>query len=68
MLDYTIITRNKVYESKPEDIVCEQEEKRNLLGLNNGNYICHFFDSIWFDEETIETDIDDAIQYLAIKE
>ena len=68
MLDYTIITRNRVYESEPEDIVCEQEEKRNILGLNNGNYICHFFDSIWFDEETIETDIDDAIQYLAIKD
>ena len=68
MLDYTIITRNRVYESEPEDIVCEQEEKRNILGLNNGNYICHFFDSAWFDEEIIEMDIDDAIQCLAIKD
>ena len=68
MLDYTIITRNRVYESEPEDIVREQEEKRNILGLNNKNYICHFFDSAWFDEETIEMDIDDAIQCLAIKD
>ena len=68
MLDYTIITRNRVYESEPEDIVREQEEKRNILGLNNGSYICHFFDSAWFDEETIEMDIDDAIQCLAIKD
>ena len=45
MLDYTIITRNRVYESEPEDIVREQEEKRNILGLNSGSYICHFFDS-----------------------
>ena len=68
MLDYTIITRNRVYESEPEDIVREQEEKRNILGLNSGSYICHFFDSAWFDEETIEMDIDDAIQCLAIKD
>ena len=68
MLDYTIITRNRVYESEPEDIVREQEEKRNILGLNNGNCICHFFDSAWFDEEIIEMDIDDAIQCLAIKD
>ena len=68
MLDYTIITRNRVYESEPEDIVREQEEKRNILGLNNGNYIYHFFDSAWFDEEIIEMDIDDAIQCLAIKD
>ena len=68
MLDYTIITRNRVYESEPEDIMREQEEKRNILGLNNKNYICHFFDSAWFDEETIEMDIDDAIQCLAIKD
>ena len=68
MLDYTIITHNRVYESEPEDIVREQEEKRNILGLNNKNYICHFFDSAWFDEETIEMDIDDAIQCLAIKD
>ena len=68
MLDYIIITHNKVYESEPEDIVREQEEKRNILGLNNKNYICHFFDSAWFDEETIEMDIDDAIQCLAIKD
>ena len=68
MLDYTIITRNRVYESEPEDMVREQEEKRNILGLNNGSYICHFFDSAWFDEGTIEMDIDDAIQCLAIKD
>ena len=68
MLDYTIITRNRVSESESEDIVREQEEKRNILGLNNKNYICHFFDSAWFDEETIEMDIDDAIQCLAIKD
>ena len=68
MLDYTIITHNRVYESESEDIVREQKEKRNILGLNNANYICHFFDSAWFDEEIIEMDIDDAIQCLAIKD
>ena len=68
MLDYIIITKNRVYESEPEEIVYEQEEKRNILGLNNGSYICHFFDSPWFDEDTIVMDIDDAIQCLAIKD
>lgn len=68
MLDYIIITRNRVYENEPEDIVREQEEKRNILGLSNGSYICHFFNSVWFDESYREMDIDDAIENLAIKD
>lgn len=68
MIDYVIITRNRVYESEPEDILTEQLEKQKVLGLDKENYLCHFFDSPWFDEYTMELDIDDAIQHLAIKD
>ena len=54
MIDYVIITRNKVYESEPEDILAEQLEKQKVLGLDKENYLCHFFDSPWFDEYTME--------------
>ena len=38
MIDYVIITRNRVYESEPEDILAEQLEKQKVLELDNGNY------------------------------
>lgn len=68
MQTYQIITRNRVDESEPEDIIREQNEKRKILGLGDGNYICHFFDSGFATEKIIETQIDNAIQMLAIKE
>lgn len=68
MMDYVIITRNRVYESEPEDILKEQLEKRKILGLEKGNFFCHFFDSPWFDALIMELEIDDAIQHLAIKD
>lgn len=69
MLDYTIITRNRVYESEPEDILAEQQEKRKILGLDKPkDYLCHFFDSGFFNESIEIIDIDCAIQYLAIKD
>lgn len=68
MLDYTIITKNRVYKSESEEIVREQEEKRNILNLTENNYVCHFFDSVWFDESYREMNIDDAIENLAIKD
>ncbi len=65
---YQIITRNRVDESEPEDIIREQDEKRKILGLDDGNYLCHFFDSGFTTDRTIESQIDNAIQMLAIKE
>lgn len=69
MLDYTIITRNRIYENEPEDVFAEQQEKRKILGLDKPeDYLCHFFDSGFFDERTEPMYIDDAIQCLAIKD
>ena len=65
---YVVITKNQVYESEPEKIVEEQEEKRKLLGLDGDHYVCHFFDSPYFNDSTEETSIEDAIQRLAIKD
>lgn len=68
MLNYTIITKNRVYESEQEDIVKEQYEKREVLGLNGEQYLCHFFNSPFFDDRMETWDIDTAIQGLAIKD
>ena len=69
MLDYTVITKNRVYKSEPENIFAEQQEKRKLLGLDKPeDYLCHFFDSAFFNESTELMDIDFAIQCLAIKD
>ena len=68
MLDYTIITKNRVYESEPEDIVNEQREKEKVLGLDGDSYICHFFVSCFFNENTVVESIEDAVQSLAIKD
>lgn len=65
---YTIITKNKVYESEPEEIVEEQYEKREVLGLNGNSYLCHFFNSGFFNEHYEAWSIDEAIQHLAIKD
>lgn len=68
MLDYTIITKHRVYESEPDDIYNEQQEKRAVLNLNGADYLCHFFDSPFFNDSLVVSDIDTAIQYLAIKD
>lgn len=68
MPKYVIITKNQVYESEPEKIVEEQEEKRKLLGLDGDHYVCHFFDSPYSNDFTEETSIENAIQRLAIKD
>lgn len=68
MLEYTIITKHRVYESNLEEIVKEQEEKRKILGLNGASYLCHFFNSVFFNDTITTVDIDTAIQCLAIKD
>jgi hypothetical protein len=66
---YTIITKARVYESEPENITKEIEEKREILHLDNEEWhLCHFFDSAFHDESTEDISIDDAIQMLAIKD
>ena len=62
---YIIITKNKTMENTPEDVINEQYEKREVLGLNGSDYICHYFSS---DIYRSVPDIDEAIQYLNIKE
>lgn len=68
--NYTIITKARVYESEPEDIAKEIEEKRDILGLLDDSfaYYCHFFDSSFMDETTEFLTIDEAISNLAIKD
>ena len=69
MLDYVILTAHQVSNcDDPELIVAEQEEKRKIFGLDDRHYLCHFFDSSFFNVRTDYHTIDDAIQYLAIKE
>lgn len=69
MLDYTILTAHQASNcDDPDLIVAEQEEKREVFGLDDRHYLCHFFNSNFFDEQTDHYTIDDAIQYLAIKE
>lgn len=69
MLDYVILTANQVLNcDDPELLIKEQEEKREIFGLDDGHYLCHFFSSSFFDERTDHYTIDDAIQCLAIKE
>lgn len=69
MLDFTILTNHRVYKSEPEEIYAEQCEKMKTFGLrDNVNYLCHFFDSPWFNERKQVIDINTAIQYLAIKD
>ena len=65
---YTIITKSKVYESEPEDITKEQYNKREVLGLNGNSYLCHFFNSGFFNEYYEACSIDESIQRLAIKD
>ena len=68
-MKYAIITKNKVYESEPEEIYKEQYEKKKIFGLSDEKeYVCHFFDSAFFDESTEAMYLEDAIERLAIKD
>lgn len=58
--EYTIITRNKVLENNIEDVLKEQNEKMEILGLNEDGYICHFFNA--GPEYKIVSSIDEAIE------
>ena len=76
---YTIITKHQVYsdydeadyEKEIELRYEEQQEKLKILGFKyerGTDYVCHFFDSVFFDEDTNATSIPEAIEYLAIKD
>ena len=65
---YIVITSNRTGESSPEEIFEEQIEKRTILGLNGSSYLCHFFESEFFEERTEEMSVDAAIECLAIKD
>ena len=64
--EYTIITRNKVLENDIEDVLKEQNEKREILGLNGNEYICHFFGAS--PEYKLIPTIDIATEYLNMKD
>mgnify|MGYP004547911529 CR=1 FL=1 len=68
MQKYTVITRNRIGENSPEEIFEEQMEKRTILGLNGSSYLCHFFESEFFEERTEEMSVDVALECLAIKD
>lgn len=68
MSEYTIITENRVFESEPEDIVREQEEKMQILGLDGDNYLIHFFESPFMSDHRTEMPVREAIECLAIKD
>lgn len=75
---YTVITKHQVYgDYDPEDErevelrYEEQQEKLKILGFKYermADYVCHFFDSAYFDEETTTMSIPEAIECLAIKD
>ncbi len=79
MEKYTIITKHQVYsdydeadyEKEIELRYEEQQEKLKILGFKykrGVDYVCHFFYSTYFYEETCVTSIPEAIKYLAIKD
>lgn len=78
MNKYTVITKHQVYgdynpesEREVELRYEEQLEKLEILGFKYermADYVCHFFDSAYFDEETCVTSIPEAIECLAIKD
>lgn len=71
MLDFTVITKHQVSNccDDPEKIIAEQEEKRKVFGLvDDEQYLCHFFESKFSNGRIAYYTIDDAIQYLAIKD
>ena len=79
MEKYTIITKHQVYsdydeadyEKEIELRYEEQQEKLKILGFKyerGVDYVCHFFNSVFFDEETCVTSIPEAIECLAIKD
>lgn len=43
-------------------------EQNGLSRTNRTEYLCHFFDSVFFDEQTTEFCVDEAIEALAIKD
>ena len=68
MSDFIIITKARVLENEPEEIIKEQEEKRKVLGLGDKNFLCHFHSSPYTSDKIVEMPIEFAIQHLAIKE
>ena len=70
MLDYTIITKHQVYtDDNVDERIKEQNDKLHILGFNfYEDYLCHFFESGFYDETTTPMGIDSAIQRLAIKD
>ena len=68
MSDFIIITKARVLENEPEEIIKEQEEKRKVLGLGDKNFLCHFHSSPYTSDRIVEMPIEFAIQHLAIKE
>ena len=65
MLDFTVITKHQVFNcDDPEEIIAEQEEKREVFGLiDDDQYFCKFSNGY-----TGFFTIDEAIQHLDIKE
>ena len=70
MLDFTILTKNNVSNCDDvETLIKEQDEKRKVFGLEYGKeFLCHFFECGFFNDYKEITDIETAIQYLAIKD
>ena len=81
MIPYTILGTPlyefyDAYDDEPSETdlfarVDEQEKilKQNGLSSTNGTeYLCHFFNSVFFDEQIRESCVDEAIEFLAIKD
>ena len=59
------------YETEIDKLIEEQNEKLKIFGYEDtyeSMHLIHFFNSPFFNEKTKEMTIDDAIQYLAIKD
>lgn len=69
LMRYRIMTDCQIADSEPEIVLAEQDQKKALFGLRDDQtYICHFFDSKFMNEKTEKLTLDDALQYLAIKD
>ena len=71
-MKYTVITKNKAYESDPDAIFTEQAKKIIELGLDDGSLWpevkVHFFNSAFFNEEVTVMNIYEAIRCIAVKD
>jgi len=67
-MKYSILTKLNVADDCPEELYEEQQAKLEIFGIDDKEYTCHFFNSVFFNEQTEIMTVNDAIECLAIKD